>query len=96
MMPNKHIVLIEPSGTEHVLWATVIDLGGRDTEIDLTTVGIWRSRFEFTWDLVTQPLIDEEWGVVDHRGQKYTVESLLEPSGKRIAERKVFVIARRT
>lgn len=93
-MPDKMCQLIEPNDSTHDIWATVVDLGGRDTEIEFTAAGIWRTRFEFDWDLL-DALIDDKWRILDHRGLAFLVESVLEPSAKRAAERKVFVIARR-
>ena len=95
MLPDKQVILTEPDGTDHPIWATVIDLGGRDAEIEFTASGIWRSRFEFTW-VLHDSLIDERWRITDHFGRSYIIESVLEPTGKRAAERKVFVIGRRT
>lgn len=95
MLPTTLVTLIEPDCTEHEIWATVVFVGGRDEEIDNTLAGLWRTRFEFRWDLQDR-LIDDGWTIVDSLGRTFNIESAEKPSGKRARERIVIVMARRT
>ena len=93
MLGSKRIDFIV-AGTTHKVWARVIDLGGRDVEIEFTASGIWRTRFEFAWPIHEIP--DEARCKITYQGTLYEVQSILRPTGARAHERKIFVIARRT
>lgn len=95
MLPDKRVTLIEPDCTEHKLWSTVTELGGRDAEIESTLAGRWRSRFEFDWNLQDR-IIDDGWSIIDDLGQRFNIESVERPSGDRAWDRLIIVTARRT
>ena len=93
MLGNKRIQFTVKNVT-HPLWARVIDIGGSDVEIEYTSQGIWRTRFEFAWNLQNVP--DEKTCKIVYQNEAYEVQSILRPTGTRANERKIFVIARRT